>query len=210
RVPRAGLVLGRDRHGEPVAVRLAGPEPVRAVLAGGVRAGALLAVRALALGTQLVVQSSRPEVWEALLRGVSLPGDTVRLVPAGQPVALAPASPLVPQLVVLDTGDPDATAEPAAWRTTLVVRDGVAATDLDALARADLVILQPLSAAEAALAGRALHLGGSQDWLTMIRADMVGVVSRGVVRWLRLSATPIETQVIGAPERPVPETVVSG
>ena len=61
------------------------------------------------------------------------------------------------------------------------------------------MLLQPLTAAEAALAGGALGLGGSADWLTRIQSDMVGVVlPRRSVRWTLLSPTPIELQLIGA------------
>jgi len=64
------------------------------------------------------------------------------------------------------------------------------------------VLLQPLTAAEAALAGGALGLGGSAEWFTRIRSDMVGVVlPRRSVRWTLLSPTPIEQQVVGATAR---------
>jgi hypothetical protein len=201
-------MVGRDRHGRPVTVHLTGPEPTRAVLAGGVRATALVAVRALALGTHVVVQTTRPGTWEVYLRAVSAPGDAVPLVPPERPVVAPPATSLAPQLVIVDgEGVPVA---PAPWRTTLVVRDGLRATDVDTLARADLVILQPLPPDEAALAGAALGLGKDGEWLTMIRADMVAVVSRRRVRWAQLSATPIELRVIGPPERPARVSPVPG
>src|SRR5262249_11529018 len=108
-------------------------------------------------------------------------------------------------LVVIDSGPVGAPAVPpheAPWRATLLVRDELSATDVDALARADLALLQPLTPAEAATAGSALGLGGSPEWLTRIQADMVGVVlPRRRVRWIRLSPTPIEQQVIGAVAR---------
>ncbi|MEN3309478.1 MAG: hypothetical protein V7603_5680 [Micromonosporaceae bacterium] len=211
-LPPAGLMVGRNRRGEPVTVRLTGPEPTRAALFGGVRAAALLAVRALALGTRVVVQTARPGTWEVILRGVSTPVDPIALVPPGQLPGAPPPGPLAPHLLVLDLGGaPDtATVPPAPWRTTLVVRDDLAEADLDLLAHADLAILQPLSATEAALAGAALRLGESQAWLTMIQSDMIAVVSRGRVCWARLSATPIELQAIGAPERLAVARAVSG
>ena len=86
-------------------------------------------------------------------------------------------------------------------QASLVVRDELAPADADALARADLVLLQPLRANEAALAGVALGLGEAAEWLTRIRDDMVGVVNRRAVRWALLSATPIESQLIGTPTR---------
>ena len=58
--------------------------------------------------------------------------------------------------------------------------------------RADLVVLQPLRPGEAALAGATLGLGEGQEWLTKIRADMVGMVNRRTVRFALLSPTPLE------------------
>ncbi len=211
-LPPSGLMIGRNRRGEPVTIQLARPEPTRAVLAGGVRAAAVFAARALALGIHVVVQTGRPGTWEVYLRGVSRPGDPVSLVPPGRPIVGPPAGPLAPQLLVLDA-DASVSGPPApasAWRTILVVREELREDDVETLTRADVVILQPLSAEEAALAGRALHLDQIQEWLARIRSDMVGVASRGRVRWAQLCATPIERQVIGAPERMRAGSTVSG
>jgi type VII secretion protein EccE len=202
-LPGAGLVLGRNRRGQPVTVRLVRSEPTRALLVGGVRAAELVILRALALGIHVLIQTGRPGEWEPFLRAVSLPSDAVALIPTGRPVTLPMAGPLAPQLVVLDAGPlvGDPPAGEAGWRGTLVLRDDLGAADLDTLARADLVILQPLSPDEAALAGAALGLGDGQEWLARIGADMVGVVNRRTVRFARLTATPLEQQLIGDPER---------
>ncbi len=199
----AGLMLGRNRHGRPVTVRLPRAEPTRAVLVGGVAVAALVTVRAMALGARVVVQTGRPAAWEPVLRGVSTPADAIMLVPPGRPVGLPPGSALVPQFVVLDVGPVlgDAPVPPGPWGTTLVLREDLATADMDLLGRADVVILQPLSPAEAELAGVALGLGDGQEWLARIRADMVGVVSRRTVRWALLTPTAIEAQVIGPLER---------
>jgi hypothetical protein len=87
-----------------------------------------------------------------------------------------------------------------------VLREQASTADVAELSRADLVILQPLRPDEATLVGAALGLAASRDWLTRLRADMVGAVSRvgtgrSAVRWAVLSTTDIERQVIGAPER---------
>jgi ESX secretion system protein EccE len=195
----AGMALGRNRRGEPVSVRLLRPEPTRAVLVGGTRAAQLVTLRALALGAHVAVRTGQPEAWGPYLRAVSLPSDAVALVPPGQPLRLPPADRFAPQLVVLEAGP--APAEEGPWRTTLVVRDALGEADLEPLARADLVIVQPLSAAEAALVGTALGLGDGQEWLARIGSDMVGVVNRRTVRFARLAATPLELQLIGTPER---------
>ncbi|SCL37642.1 type VII secretion protein EccE [Micromonospora pallida] len=197
----AGLMIGLNRHGLPVTLRLFRPEATRIVLVGGVRVAQLVAVRAMALGARIVVQTARPRAWEPFVRGVGVPGGAIVMVPPGRPVGGA-GSPLRPLLLVVDAGPvaADPTPEPG-WQATLVVRDELTTADADALARADLAVLQPLDAAEATVAGTALGLGGSAQWLTRIREDMVAVVNRRALRWALVAPTLVEAQLIGPPTR---------
>jgi type VII secretion protein EccE len=202
----AGLMLGVNRRGDPVTVRLFRPEPTRAALVGGLRCGQTIVLRALALGANVLVQTGRPYEWEPFLRGVSGHGTgAVTMVAPGRLIEPPQASPVNPQLIVVDIGPIGATGIPvveAPWRATLLVRDELNRSDVDVLARADLALLQPLSQQEAYFAAAALGLGDSASWLTRIRADMVGVVvGRRTLRWALLSGTPIEQQLIGPPTR---------
>ncbi|MBO4205720.1 type VII secretion protein EccE, partial [Micromonospora echinofusca] len=198
----AGLMLGTNRHGAPVTVRLFRPEATRVVLVGGVRAAQLVTLRALALGARLVVRTGRPGVWEPFVRAVTAPGELIPVIPPGRPVGGPPGTPLRPLLVVTDVASPEVDVRPVpGWRTTLVVREELTAPDVELLARADLAVVQPLRADEAALAGTALGLGDSSAWLTRIRDDMVAVVNRQALRWVLLSPTPVETRLIGVPVR---------
>ena len=100
-------------------------------------------------------------------------------------------------LVVVD-GAPGVPPHDGPWQTTLLVRDEITTADADALARADLVLLQPLGPEAATLAGGALGLGGSAGWLSRIRPGMLAVVQpRRSLRWALLSPTPIERQLVG-------------
>ncbi|MET7669884.1 type VII secretion protein EccE [Micromonospora luteifusca] len=200
----AGMMVGTNRHGRAVTVRLFRPESTRVLLVGGVRAAQLVALRALALGALVVVQTARPRAWEPFVRGVGVgaPGGTIPLITPGRAVGDGVGTALRPLLLVVDVGPVSAEAEQGPpWRATLVVRDELTPADVDVLSRADLALLQPLNAAEAALAGAALGLGGSAEWLTRIRDDMVAVVNRRALRWALLSPTPIESQLIGRPAR---------
>jgi type VII secretion protein EccE len=198
----AGLMIGANRHGAAVTARLFRAEATRVVLIGGVRAAQLIVLRAMALGARVVVQTARPQAWEPFTRGVSAPGETIPVIAPGRPVAGPPGTPLHPLLVVIDAGPVAAEAQPGpGWYTSLVVRDELTMVDVDAVSRADLVMLQPLRPDEAALAGAALGLGDSAEWLTRIRDDMVGVVNRRALRWALLSATPIESQLVGPATR---------
>lgn len=198
----AGLMIGVNRHGDPVTLRVFRPEATRLVLVGGVRAAQLVVLRALALGARVVVRTARPRVWEPFVRGVGVPGGAVLLLPPGRSSNGPAGSPLHPLLLVVDAGPVavDAAAGPG-WQATLVVRDEVVPADGDALARADVAVLQPLEPAEAALADGALGLGGSAEWLTRIRPDMVAVVNRRALRWALLSPTTVESQLVGPPTR---------
>jgi type VII secretion protein EccE len=199
-VSGSGLVLGVNRHGEPVSVRLFRSEPTKAMLVGDLRAAQLVTMRALALGAQVVVQTARPYAWEPFVRGVSAPGSVVDLGPPGRPAPTlaVPGAPLRPQLVVLDAGPVpgEAPVPVAPWRTVLVIRDELTPVDQDALGRVDLAVLSPMPAEQAMIASAALGLGAAGEWLTRIAGEMVGVVNRRTVRWALLSPTALERQLI--------------
>ncbi|MGW0432410.1 type VII secretion protein EccE [Micromonospora sp. NPDC003197] len=197
----AGLMLGANRRGGAVIAQLFRAKTTDVVLIGGIRAAQLVVLRAMALGARIVVQTARPRSWEPFVRGSSAPGEIV-VIPPGRPVDGPPGTPLRPLLLVIDTGSVVSGSQPdSGWRANLVLRDELTAADVDLVSRADLAILQPLRPAEATLAGPALGLGESSEWLTRIRADMVGVVNRRSLRWALLSVTPIESQLVGPPTR---------
>jgi type VII secretion protein EccE len=198
----AGLLLGRNRRDSPVTVRLLRAEPTRAVLFGGPTVAALLAVRALGLGAHVAVQSTRPQRWAAFERGLT--GLPVHLVALGQPLGAATAGPDQPQLIVTDAGRHmvDLPPDSHPWRSHLLVRDELTGYDLDSLAYADLVLLQPLPPEAASLIAAALGRPEAADWLSRIRPDMLAVIARNAdgrrpaVRWARLTITPTENQLL--------------
>jgi type VII secretion protein EccE len=201
-VGAAGLMLGNNRHGQPVVARFFRPEQTRALLVGGVRCAQLLALRAMALGARVVVQTARPHAWEPFVRGAAVPGESIAVVPPGRAIEIPPGTALHPLFVVVDVGPVGADTRPGAgWQATLVVRDDFSAADVDVASRADLLLLQPLRPEEATLVGAALGLGDAAQWLTRIRPDMLGLVNRRAVRWAALAQTPIEAQLIGPPVR---------
>lgn len=200
----AGLLVGVNRHGSAVTVRLFRPEGTRVVLVGGLRAGQTLVLRAMALGARVAVRTTRPTSWEPFLRAVGAPGGEVpRLLPPSGPTNDAPGSPLHPLLLVVDTGPVGAApAQPGPpWQATLLLRDELTSADVATLGHADLAVFQPLDPTEAALAGNALGLGPSADWLTRMRQDMVAVVNRRALRWARLTPSPLEMRLVGPPNR---------
>ena len=202
-VGSAGLMLGSNRHGAPVIARLFRPEQTRA--ADDRRACAVPSWWPCARwrsapgwwcrrpGRRLGSRSSA---------GAAVPGESIAVVPPGRTAEIAPGTALHPLLVVVDVGPvgPD-TRTGHGWQATLVVRDEFTPADVDLAARADLLLLQPLRADEAALAGSALGLGDAAQWLTRIREDMVGRGQPPGGTLGRAVATPIELQLIGPPAR---------
>ncbi|MFC7529456.1 type VII secretion protein EccE [Actinoplanes sp. GCM10030250] len=236
-VVRAGLILGRNREGGPVRARLFRPDPTLVALIGGLPCAQLVVFRALATGAQVTVRSSRPQDWAPFVRGAAAPGGSITVLPMDQPLDPSAGSPVHPSLTIIDSGQASATDGGSGsgsggsgsgsggsgsgsggsgaldcverWHTTLVVRDVVSTGDLEIAARADLLILQPLEADEAALLGEALSLGETADLLTRMRATMIAVVSRSSVRWAALAETPIEKVLIGDPSRPLRRRVAA-
>ena len=201
-VGASGLMLGRNRLGNPVVTRLFRPEQTRALVVGGVRCAQLVCLRAMALGARVVVQTARPRAWEPFVRGAASPGGSIAVVPPGRAIEVAPASALHPILLVVDIGPVGPDSRPGdGWQTTLIVRDEFSAADVDVASRADLLILQPLRPEEATLLGGALGLGEVAQWMTKIRPDMIAVVNRRAVRWAALAHTPLETHLLGPPGR---------
>ncbi|WP_027659936.1 hypothetical protein [Salinispora fenicalii] len=197
-----GLVVGRNRQQEPVGLRLFRAEPTRLMLTGGVRSAQLIAFRAIALGARLFIQTGREREWDAFLRRCVIGREVASFLPPGIPPPAA-ANPTEPQLVVVDTGpvtgpDPGLSTP---WRATLVVRDDLAGWDSNALVRSDIVLLQRLTAAEAATAATALGLVSVQSWFTQLHPEMVGLITRGKVQWVMLSMTHTERQLIGSVAR---------
>jgi type VII secretion protein EccE len=191
----AGLLLGRNRQGGPAQIPFFRPEPTRVLLVGGLPCARLLAFRALATGARVTVHSARPRDWSALA------GDSITVLAADRAPEAAAGSPHHPVLTVFDgAAGTDPTGR---WQTTLTVRDAITPGDLTTATEADLLVLQPLGAAEAALLGEALHLGETADLLTRMRPAMVALVSRSTVRWAVLAPTRIEKALFGDPVRSI-------
>ncbi|GAA3279343.1 hypothetical protein Dvina_00985 [Dactylosporangium vinaceum] len=204
-----GVMLGVNRHGQPLVVRLFRPEPTRVAVIGGLRCAQMVVLRALAVGGRVLVQSSRPYAWEPLLRALGSV-ESLGLIPAGRVPEPPPATAMSPQLLVVDVGPVPGRVAPvpeSPWRTLLFLRDELTPTDTDLLTRADLTVLQPLTPPVATLAADTLGLGESREWLIHIETAMVAVIAnRQTVRWTHLATTPLEHQLIGGPARARPRT----
>jgi type VII secretion protein EccE len=197
----SGLMIGVNRHQEPLTFKIFRPEATRIVVIGGVPIAQTVAVRAMALGAHILVQTTRPWAWEAFSRGLGAGAPLTVMAPG--PVTVPPGHPLHPLLTIVDAGPVAADrSQGTPWHSTLVLRDDLSPVDVDVLGRADLALLQPLHPAEAAVAVSVLGLSRDQEsWLARAQPGMIGVIHRRSVRWAALSQTPYEQQLIGSLNR---------
>ncbi|BCY05164.1 hypothetical protein [Actinoplanes sp. L3-i22] len=107
---RAGVVIGRDRHGQPLPIRLFRPEPTRMLLVGDLRCAQLLTFRSLAVGARVLVRTRRPRAWAPFARGAAAPDGSIALAPPDHPVEPPAGTPLRPLLTILDIDSPPAAA----------------------------------------------------------------------------------------------------
>jgi type VII secretion protein EccE len=200
----AGVMLGTNRHGEPVVACLFRREPTRLVLLGGPACAQLVVLRALAVGAAVYVSSDNPAVWHDFLRAAGGPGWPALVIPLGQRFDAPSATSRRPQLIVTETivadtagSQPPPAVPPGPWRTTLHVRQRLGPTDVALFSNADLAVLAPTDEDQATIVGEALGLGAAAQWLSRIRGDMIGaVVPRHAMRWAMATPTQVERQLL--------------
>lgn len=200
----AGVVVGADPDGEPVAVSLVRPEPTRVVLLGGLYLARQVTLRAVATGTRAVVVTGRPPAWEAVRRAGARDSDdeTVRVVGEPPPDLAVPDG--RPLLLVHDRGATARGPSPArrAWQTTLVVLPSLVPAVSDLADDADLVLLQRLPPHEAELAGRLWRLTPTMSETLRTLPDRGAVLlGRNLWRRLDLVTGPRETAILGPVRR---------
>ena len=152
-----GVVIGVDEDGFPAVLGLNRPSAYDIALVGGLWTAQVLALRAAATGTRIVVETGRPDAWASLER--ALGGGRLALHEVGRvpPPGASAASPVV---VVRDCGmrPPRGRAVPGPWRSvvTLLPYLGPAAPGL--LGKASLVGVQRVSPEEAEEVGHLMRL----------------------------------------------------
>jgi hypothetical protein len=206
----AGVVLGADPDGEPVAVGLVRAAPTRVVVLGGLYLARQVTLRAVGAGVQAVVVTGRPPAWDAVRRAGG--GDTthedhderaaVRVV--GEPPADLAVTGGPPLLVVHDRGATPRGPAPARRprQTTLVVLPSLVPAVSDLADDADLVLVQRLPPHEAELAGRLWRLTPAMTETLRTLPDR-GVVLLGRNLWRRVDLVtgPRETAILGPVRR---------
>lgn len=199
-----GLVLGRDSTGRPVLLRMFDVAPRRVVFVGGWWAAQVLLCRCLAVGAMVAVDTpdspeadvvAERERWLALGRLATGSPGRVRPMPAG--VENWPATAAQPVLRLRDRGQADP-APGRPWHTELTVMPSVGPTAPQAIADADVVLVQRLARADADRVCAALQLGPEYaPLLGAMENEMVAAFGGGAVRYSWLTPTPLERQLFG-------------
>jgi hypothetical protein len=209
----AGVVLGADPDGEPVAVTLVRPAPTRVVVLGGLYLARQVVLRAAGVGIRSVVVTGRPPVWESV-RLAAQPADAEAAAEPDDPeagvrvVAEPPADLAVPGgsplLVVHDRGATARGSSPARRprQTTLVVLPSLVPAVSDLADDADLVLLQRMPPHEAELAGRLWRLTPAMtETLRTLPDRGLVVLGRNLWRRVDLVTGPRETAILGPVRR---------
>lgn len=194
----AGLLLGTDRAGAPVMLRLFRPTPTRIVLVDRGWVERILIFRALGLGARVVIQTPAPQQWDGF--STQATGDPQRLLalPPGHPTA-ATASVHQPMLVVTE-GPPAQSAPIGPWQTQVTVAPWLGEHLAQAVFEADLVVLRRLSEQELAVAASMLRI---DEWDTQaLRTtpdDGVVLYRPDQRQYVRVVPTALERQAFGTP-----------
>jgi len=198
-----GLMLGVDYQRQPVPVRFFRSEATRVTLVGGIWAQRILVFRALALGARVIVMTSDQRPWQGL--GEWATGMTNRIVlwNDSRPPQ-APATARQPLLILNDAAAAGIApkAELGPWQTQVTVLRQLGADNAHALQGANLVMLQRLTAPEAAVAGSALNLpANGAELLQEMTPEMLALMGSGANRYVWLAPTSVEQQYHGPPQR---------
>jgi hypothetical protein len=180
-------------------------EPTRFAFVGGLPATQMLVLRLIALGAQIMLQTARPADWGRFVQATGTGPGQFAFVPPGDPLPppgrAGPAG--RPEVVVVDVGQVNwqQVDRGGNGRAVMIVRHEVTPLDRDLLVGADVVVMQPLTEAEASVAAAGVGAAESESWMSRISASMVTVVNRGVVRWATLNPTDLELRALGDPRR---------
>jgi ESX secretion system protein EccE len=184
----AGLVIGEDRRGELVVIRVFRPEPTAITVIGGSWLAQILVFRALALGATVSVDAPYAPQWQAL------PQVRPHHRGAGGPSARHPR-------LLVSNEDTDGGAS-GAWRTRLALLPRLDHASAYLPDRADLTVVQRLSASEAATL--ATVLPATEQTLHLLQSmsdDMVAIIGGGADRYVWVNPTGIEQSLFGPARR---------
>lgn len=213
-----GVVVGMDPSRRPVVLGLFGRGSPAVSLIGGFHLAQLLVLRAAGVGARVIVETARPESWDALVLRSGLDASRLAVQPIGRLVGnpgWPSPSPTAPLLVLRDCGARPrfATAPHGPWATVLTLLPYLDPRTAGQVGAADLVGVQRMPAAEAPFAAVALRLSARDaaallelpDAMTLWRArgsgGHSGTGAGAVRRYAETVPTAWERGILGDPSR---------
>ncbi len=199
-----GVLIGSDAtDGSPAVLGLFARSGRDVILVGGAYAAQLIALRAVAAGARVAIETGRPHIWEELRLKASSGQECVTVHPVN---ALGPqgASVHSPVLVIRDCGaiPPRVGARHGAWQTTLTLLPYLDPASADLLGTQDMVGLQRISPPEAGLAAAVLSLPSAERAALPTLADSLTLWVAGFNRrYVQATPTSLEDALLGQPRR---------
>lgn len=204
-----GIIVGVDALSRPALLGVHHPTAYEIVLVGGLWTAQVLALRAVATGVRVAVETGRPQLWTRLVEAASRGMDRMTLHAVGRVPPLGPTLG-TPVLVVRDCGmrPPRGRVASAPWQPVLTLLPYLSPVAPRLLERAELVGVQRVSPEEAQRVARIMRLPRPQAESLSALADEVTLwcTRRGQQQLVRMVPTDSETGLLGTASRLDPAT----
>ncbi|MFF2811994.1 hypothetical protein ACFVT2_33440 [Streptomyces sp. NPDC058000] len=199
-----GVIIGIDPQNQPAVLSMVRPAPMEITLVGSMWMAQVLALRTVATGARVAVESARPPAWGQMAQAAGGGQQCVSVFDVRQ---IAPQGPSVssPVLVVRDMGarPPRNQLAPSPWQTVLTVLPFLGPRSPQMLSRSDLVGLQRLSPEEAEVVTRIMRLPDNVGAVLPTLSDNAMLWCRrdGDHQFVMTQPTEAETNLLGGPRR---------
>ncbi|MFD8012920.1 hypothetical protein [Streptomyces sp. NPDC058955] len=198
-----GVVIGEDAEGRSQLVGFHRSTPYDVLLIGGLWTAQVLALRAAATGSRVVVETGRPHAWVGLAQAAGAGLECITLHDVGRvpPLGATVGSPAV---VVRDCGmrPPRGRVVSSPWQSVLTLLPYLSPVAPRLMRAATLVGIQRVSPQEARQTGRILGLTQNEVDALPTLADGVTLWCAGGERhWVITNATDAESGLLGTARR---------
>lgn len=198
-----GIVVGVDPQNQPAVLSLLRPKPLDVLLVGSAWFAQLLALRAVAVGARVAVETARAPAWTQMAQAA---GGGQQCVSVHDVRQIAPQGPSVssPVLVVRDCGaqPPRNQLAPSPWQAVATLLPFLGPKAPRLLNRADLVGLQRLSPQETEIVARIMRLPRQvATALPTLSDNAVLWCTRNHQQFVLIEPTDAENGLLGAPRR---------
>ena len=198
-----GVVIGIGARDQPAVLGLHRPTPFNVLLVGGLWTAQVIAMRTVATGARVTVETGRQQMWSGLARAANGDHQSVTLHDVGR---VPPQGPSIgsPVLVVRDAGmrPPRGRVTSAPWQSVLTLLPYLSPVAPRLMEKADVVGVQRVSPGEAAQAGRIMGLPTTDiDSLSTLPDGVTLWCTRGSRLYVATHATDIEMGLLGGARR---------